>query len=63
MNTRDYLDVTAPHFHVCSGKRPGGAFLQKHAWQARETVMRSVTRTVDDVVASEWVDRFGGDEE
>ncbi|MFB6186661.1 MAG: hypothetical protein ABEI86_07335 [Halobacteriaceae archaeon] len=43
---RSYLDITAPHFHICRGKRPGGYFLQSEAWAVRKMVLKHVTRTV-----------------
>lgn len=43
---RSYLDVTAPHFHVCRRCSPddGPLFLQSEAWTVRELVMRHITR-------------------
>lgn len=49
-STRSYLDVTAPHFHICNGKRPGGHFLQGPAWEVRETVLQSVCQCVERAV-------------
>lgn len=48
---RLFLEVMAPHFHICSGERPGGCFLQREAWQAREMVMDSVAQHVSMVRA------------
>jgi len=47
---RSFLDVTAPHFHVCSGMRPGGCFLQSEAWPVRQMVMDHVCREVERAV-------------
>lgn len=45
---RSYLDVTAPHFHVCnrSGPNEGPLFYQYEAWPVREMVMDNVERLV-----------------
>lgn len=45
---RSYLDVTAPHFHVCnrSGPDEGPLFVQSESWPVREMVLGHVVRVV-----------------
>lgn len=47
---RSYLDIKAPHFHVCCGMRAGGCFIQRNAWPVREMVMNHVVRIVEEEV-------------
>lgn len=44
---RQYLAVHVPHFHVCNGRRPNGAFLQKEAWVVNDWVIESVSRLIE----------------
>lgn len=46
---RSYLDTLVPHFHVCSGPRPGGHFLQSEAWMVHEMLIDSVADRVTEV--------------
>lgn len=53
VNTRPYLDVAVPHFHVCNGARPTAspdsppAFWQFEAWEVREMVLAHVERVIE----------------
>lgn len=70
---RSYLNVMAPHFHICNGSRPtagpstleGGdrppAFYQHEAWPVRDMVMDHLIRLAQTAnTPSDLPDRSGG---
>ena len=57
ISCRSYLDITAPHFHICnrSSRDEGPLFYQFEAWPVREMVMDHVCR-----LAREHLEQSGG---